>query len=187
MLIPIVIIVVVCWIAYNKWPSTATNSTPQNKDPYNANVRTDLNPNSIQDICYALGCLLVFSAMRDSTGDELMALALEIDRRKMTTSIYAHGKNLGFNASISGGNIGWVKVPERITTYLDRIPFQKKDNDTLAIDFDYAAGSEKSIMENIDAGVKVLPIKMGYCRLRSYDIGGNPLRVKIELDVIKSS
>ena len=56
----------------------------------------------------------------------------------------------------------------------------------MKIDFEQAA-STKLVMENIDAGVRVLPIKMGYCRLRSYEIGGDPLHVKVELGVSKSS
>ena len=142
-----------------------------------------LNTSDPHDISYALACLVGFSALRDPD-ERSSALLVRIDREKMETSIYAHGGNWITNHKSEAEYIK-LGVPAHIANYLTRVDFNiNPKNNALEIEFKGAAGTDFT-MQKIEEGLNLLPYRPGMCQLKSYPLGGNSLKVCIDLFAAK--
>ena len=142
------------------------------------NVPSGLNTNDMYDICYALGCMVGFSALTDRE-ERSSTLLVRVDRQKMETSIHAHGDNWVSDFR-DVDEYAKMKVPSYIATYLAKVEFQIEKNNALTIVFKQA-GSVNNIMQKIEEGMKLLPYQPGMSQLKSYPLGGNSMVTCIDL------
>lgn len=143
-----------------------------------SNGASGLNTNDMYDICYALGCMVGFSALTDRE-ERSSTLLVRVDREKMETSIYAHGGNWVSDFR-NETEYAKLRVPAHIASYLTKVDLQMDKSNALTVVFNQA-GSVNNIMQKIEDGMKLLPYQPGMCQLKSYPLGGNPMVTCIDL------
>lgn len=135
-----------------------------------SNATNGLNTRDMYDICYALGCMVGFSALTDRE-ERSSTLLVRVDREKMETSIYAHGGNWVSDFR-NETEYAKLRVPAHIASYLTKVDLQMDKSNALTVVFNQA-GSVNNIMQKIEDGMKLLPYQPGMCQLKSYPLGGN--------------
>lgn len=176
LIIGIIITIMAISSTSEKTPNSPKDSTPT---PATCN----LNVNDPHDICYALSCMVGFSALRDRE-DRSSCLLVRIDREKMKTSIYAHGYNW-ISDHKNASEYMKFGVPAHIANYLTQVNFNvNPQNNALEIDFNMAAGTNFT-MQKMEEGLSLLPYRPGLTQIKSYPLGGNVLKVCIDLFAAK--
>lgn len=98
------------------------------------NIET-LIPTNIEDICYALGCLVGCAAITDPD-ENLASLFVRLHFNNNTTEIYANSPNWIRNSKNVNDYIK-LKVPTNIATFLTKVAFDEGNSSPLTMTIDY--------------------------------------------------
>lgn len=145
------------------------------------NRASSLNTDNMYDICYALACMVGFSALTDKE-ERSSTLLVRMDCEKMETSIYAHGDNWVSDFR-NEAEYEKLNVPVHIAKYLTKVEFQMNNN-ALTIAFNQV-GNSNSIKQKIEEGIKLLSYQPEICQLKSYQPGKNYMITCVELFVAR--
>ena len=178
-------IIVLC---ISKSSKNSTASQPSNR----ANTNTDRNDfgtlklGSFKDICFALACLVGFSALKDS--DELAShLFIRYEVGKEETEVHANG-HCWISDPGNPDEYRRLGVPSHIANYLAQLPYHEdswsKDH-ALVLHFNRAIGTE-STKQRIQEGLSTLPYTPDICQLKSYSIREKDNSTKICIDLTVS-
>lgn len=179
MLALLVIVVVLIYFAIEESERKSRIKSAQESQK---NVVSKLSNNSIYDICYALGCMVAFSALNDSK-EESSTLLIRVNYEYNETEIYAHGGNWISNYK-NVNEYTKLGVPQYIAIYLSQIDFVIGENGALKMKVSYAANTE-TIMKKIRESMSLLPYNPGHTQLKSYPLVGNSQEICVDYFVVR--